>query len=347
MTLIFACRRYRLRDIRLIRLGAANAGHDLHVLILPWAFPLLFLAGFVRMLGKRSYLILSDKYVGDTLIARLFGQDCTRMLWNYADEWPAAGIRLPRHKVCFFQEAAHHVDDFPFAPQPQNLPLAPRPSRPIVFVGDVTAEFPIPRGSAWWQQKFAELHEAFGYTFYLRPEYDAIITQELSLPAQQRTARVLAKNLLRLWIVQAIHRRFGERLTLVGSNWRRFGMSSEPSLYSEEKRLQFYRSGIVNLDCGSKSGSVALYPRSSELISFSGGLLQVRCVDTDAVFGERGAEFNFNSGSQVIARIEERLAEPPGRRVERDTWLAERLRARELLMQHSIDRMLHHSDRPC
>jgi hypothetical protein len=27
--------------------------------------------------------------------------------------------------------------------------------------------------------------------------------------------------------------------------------------------------------------------------------------------------------------------------------LVERLKGRELLMQHSIDRMLHHSDHPC
>ena len=349
MTVIFACRRYRLRDIGLIRRGVTSAGHTLRVLILPWAIPLLLLAALTRLFGKKIYVIVSDKQIGDSLIGYLFGRDSTRMMWNYADEWPPSGIRLPRHKVCFFREAGQDAEEFVFAPQPQDASRSEhkRPSQHIVFLGDVTAEFPIPRGAAWWRSRFAEMHEAFGYTFYLRTEFETLISAELTLPAHRRLARVLAKNLLRLWIVQTVHGYFGERLILVGSNWRSFGMISQPSLYNEAKRLQFYRSAIVNLDCGSKSGSGAIYPRSSELISFSGGLLQVRCADTDAIFAERGAEFSFDNGIQVIERIEMRLAESPDRRDERDTWLVERLRGRELLMQHSIDRILHHSDHPC
>ncbi len=349
MTVIFACRRYRLRDIGLIRRGVASAGHDLRVLILPWAAPLLLLAALTRLFGKQIYVIISDKQIGDSLIGYLFGEDSTRMMWNYADEWPSSGIRMPRHKVCFFREAGHDVEEFLFAPQPQSPSRADHriASRSIVFVGDVTADFPIPRGAAWWRSRLAEMHEAFGYEFYLRSEFESLIAAELTLPAQQRLARVLAKNLLRLWIIQAVHGYFGERLVLVGSNWRSFGMSSGSSLYNEKKRLEFYRSATVNLDCGSKSGSGAIYPRSSELITFSGGLLQVRCADTDAIFAERGAEYSFDNATQVIERIEMRLAEPAAHRQERDAWLVEHLRVRELLMQHSIDRMLHHSDHPC
>jgi hypothetical protein len=349
MTLIFACRRYRLRDIGLIRRGAVSAGHNLRVMILPWAIPLLLLAALMRLFGKPIYVIVSDKQIGDSLIGYLFGRDSTRMMWNYADEWRPSGIRLPRHKVCFFREAGHNVDEFVFAPQPLAVSRAERksPSRHIVFLGDVTAEFPIPRGAAWWRSRFAEMHEAFGYSFYLRTEFETLISAELTLQAHRRLARVLAKNLLRLWIVQAVHGHFGKRLILVGSNWRSFGISSESSLYNEEKRLEFYRSATVNLDCGSNSGGGAIYPRSSELITFSGGLMQVRCADTDAIFAERGAEFSFDNGIQVIERIESRLMEPPGHREERDTWLVERLRDRELLMQHSINRMLHHSDPLC
>jgi hypothetical protein len=349
MTLIFACRRYRLRDIGLIRRGAASAGHDFRVMILPWAFPLLLLAALLRLFGKRIYVIVSDKQIGDSLIGYLFGRDSTRMMWNYADEWRPYGIRFPRHKVCFFFEAGHQVDEFVFAPQPLTAARAEHTStfRHIVFLGDVTAELPIPRGAAWWRLKFDELHEEFGYAFYLRTEFEALISAELSLSGHRRLARVLAKNLLRLWTVKTVHRYFGRRLILVGSNWRLFGMDSQSSIYNEEKRLEFYRSAIVNLDCGSKSGNSAIYPRSSELISYSGGLLQVRCGDTDAIFAERAAEFSFDNGSQVIERIDARLTEPLARRAERDAWLIERLRDRELLMQHSINRMLHHSVRPC
>jgi hypothetical protein len=349
MTVIFACRRNRLGDIGLIRRGVVSAGHDLHVLILPWATPLLLFGAMMRLFGKRIYLIISDKQIGDSLIGRLFGRDCTRMMWNYADEWPASGIQFPRHKVCFFREAGFDVDEFQFAPQPESPQIEHHNGTPssIMFVGDVTVEFTLPRGGAWWRSKFEELRDAFGYAFYLRAEYEALVAGQLPLPEDRRIARVLAKNLLRLWVVQSVHDHFGARLILVGSNWRLFGMRSNLSQYNAATRLQLYRSATVNLDCGSKSGSGAIYPRSSELISYSGGLLQVCCADTAAIFGERAPEFSFDNGSQVIERIEARLSEPLGRRAERDAWLVGGLRNRKLLMQHSIDRMIHHSDRLC
>jgi hypothetical protein len=348
MTLILACRRYRLRDIGLLRRGAASAGHELQVMVLPWALPMLVLAALRRLLGRRTWLILSDKLPGDTLIARLFGRHAVRMLWNYADEWPAAGTRVPTRRVCFFEEAGHDVEIFPFAPQPQPRPEPARadPVRPIVFVGDVTAEFAITRGSAWWRARFRELYEEHGCVFYLRAEYEELIERELTLPVERRLARVLAKNLLRLWIVEAVDNHFRERLTLIGSNWKRFGLRCEPSAYDERARLQLYRSAIVNLDCGSKSGSGVIYPRSSELISYAGGLLQVRCSDTDAVFGELAAELSFDSAAQAIQRIEARLAEPARQRAEREARLAARLRERRLLMQHSFERTFDPTRRP-
>jgi hypothetical protein len=174
-----------------------------------------------------------------------------------------------------------------------------------------------------------------------------LITRELTAAQDRRIVRVLAKNLLRLWIVEQASRHFGDRLVLVGTNWRRFGLRAEDSLYSEPRRLEYYRSAVVNLDCGSKSGDRALYPRSSELISFAGGLVQVHCADTSEVFGERAAEFSFDSQARLLACIEHRLRESERERLERDAWLAERLRANGLLMQHSVERMVQHADRPC
>ena len=318
MRVIFTCRRYRLRDIGLIRLGVVSAGHELRVLILPWGFPLLLLCALVRLLGKRTHLIISDKCFGDSFVARLFGKNSTRMMWNYADEWPLAAIRVPYRKVCFFCEAGYDIDVFRFGPQPLPDAVARHhaPFRPILFLGDVTAEMPNLRENAWWYEKFRELKDAFGYTFYLRPEYERVIAEKSFMLSEQRAARVLAKNLLRLWIVQAVYRHFGNRLILVGSNWRILGMRAESSVYDVMKRRRFYRSAIVNLDCGSKSGSSALYPRSSEIVSFSGGLLQMRCVDSDTVFGERAVEFTFDAGLQLIERIEERLAETASRRTD-------------------------------
>lgn len=356
MIVYFACRRSRLRDIAPLRLGAAAAGHELRVILWPWAFPLLLVAAVVRRWRGVAYLIISDKFPLDTVIARIFGRDCTRMLWNYADEWPARGTRAPAHKVCFFREPGFAVDEFVFGPQlPDSEDIsaasAARRSngtqRAIVFVGDVTTDVTVPRGVAWWREQFQLLAQQHGYNFYLRPEYESLISGELAEPHDRRSARLLAKNLLRLWIIEQVSRHFGNRLVLVGTNWRRFGLRAEDSLYSEPRRREYYRSAVVNLDCGSKSGDRVLYPRSSELISFAGGLTQVRCADSSAVFGERAAELSFETQQQLLACIEQRLQESQHARLERDAWLVQRLRTNGLLMQHSIGRILQHTDRSC
>jgi len=349
MEVIFACRRNRLGDIGLIRLGVIAAGHRLRIVLWPWAFLQVAWAALARLFGRRSYLIVSDKFPGDTGPARWFGRDCTRMLWNYADEWPAGGTRLPLHKVCFFREAGFDTDDFVFAPQPAaaKVQAAPAKQRQIVFIGDVTTTLSLPRGADWWRAKFEELRDAHGYAFYLHGEYEALLNRELSRPLERRTARLLAKNLLRLWIIEHTRQHFGERLVLVGSNWRRFGMASEPSLYSEAARLELYRSAVVNLDCGSKSGDGALYPRSSELITVAGGLLQVRCSNTEAIFGERAGEFSFATPERLVAALEARLSESEAARNAREEWLTQRLSAHGLLMQHSVERLLQHRDPAC
>lgn len=342
MLLLFACRRGRLGDIGPLRVGARNAGHRFQVMMLPFAAPVLLLFALLRVCGVRMHLVLSDKMIGDTLLARLFGSHCTRMLWNYADEWPEEGTRLPARKVCFFREAGFaDVDLFEFAPE--RVPHAPPKSaqrRPIVFVGDVSTEFELPRGAAWWREQFETLRRKSGYSFYLQPEYEALIAATLERPGERRLARVLAKNLLRLWIVQDARAAFGERVILVGSNWRKFSLTADPSSYSEDVRLDYFRSATVNLDCASKSGDSALYPRSSELVTHAGGILQVRCADAAKIYGARVADFCFDDRESLRRVLDARLSEPHAARLERDAWLLNRLESERLLMRHSIDRML-------
>jgi hypothetical protein len=346
MILLFACRRYRLRDMGLIKLGATAAGHRFVTVILPFAAPLLLAAAVLRLAGVRMHLVISDKLPGDGLLAKLFGTRCTRILWNYSDEWPAVVLKAPRHKVCFFEEEGQQADLFVFAPQPDKIPRIPRgPRREIVFVGDVTVDLEVARGVAWWRERFETLRDSHGYGFYLCAEYETLLARELPDVQHRRMVRVLAKNLLRLWIVQSVHERFAGRLKLVGSNWRRLQIPSEPSVYSNQVRFGYYQSATINLDCGSKSGGSSLYPRSSELITMAGGLLQVECADSSRVFGDRSAEFCFRDEAMLAAAIEKRLAEPERLRDERDAWLAEHLRRRGLLMEDSIERMLEQAQR--
>jgi hypothetical protein len=344
MMVVFACRRGRLRDIALLKAGIQAAAHRLWVLTLPWSYPLLALLGIARRIGMPVYLVLSDKFAGDMLIARLFGVQCTRMLWNYADEWPAAGIRLPAHRVCFFEEKGQPAQVFQFAPQPVAAPpiravTAVPVSRPIVFIGDVSLDFALPRGAQWWLDQYEALIAEDGYTFYLQARYEQLLEQ-LPTAGDRRTARLLAKNLLRLRIVTSTRQHFQQALVLVGSNWRRFGLDSEPSAYAEAARLDYYRSAIVNLDCGSKSGAGALYPRCSELISCAGGLLQVGCMDSARVFGARQAEFTFTDEATLVQCLQVRLAESREARASRDEWLLAHLRRQGLLMQNSVSNMI-------
>jgi len=295
-----------------------------------------------KQCGLATHLVISDKLSGDRILARLFGTHCTRMLWNYSDEWPASAIDPPRHRVCFFPEKdAAPVDVFRFAPQPAaNTPRARR-SRGIVFLGDVTRELPVPEGANWWKERFDNLRVASGFVFYLRDDYDRLVAEKSNSSADRRLVRVLAKNLLRLWIVEVIRKNFGSQLVLVGSNWQRFGFAANPSAYSFHRRLDYYRSAKVNLDCGSKSGDSAFYPRSSELISYAGGLLQIRCSDTDLLYGDKASEFCFEDEQTLADRIEARLVEPEQTREERDHWLLDYLRQRRLLMQDSVAELLY------
>jgi hypothetical protein len=347
MIVLFACRRGRFGDIGPLRLGAKNAGHRFWVIELPFAAPLLVLAAVLRRCGLRMHLVLSDKMIGDTWLARLFGAHCTRMLWNYADEWPAKGTQLPARKVCFFRERGFpDVDLFVFAPE--RVPkthVAPAQPRPVVFIGDVSTDFQITRGADWWRKRFEGLRDTYGYSFYLRPEYDELISTNLEGALDRRLARVLAKNLLRLWIVQDARAGFGERVVLMGSNWRKYSLTADPSSYSESVRLGYFRSATVNLDCASKSGDSALYPRSSELITHAGGILQVRCVDAAEVYGARVEDFCFHDRESMRRCIDARLSEPSAARLERDEWLLTHLGNERLLMRHSFERMLERA--PC
>ena len=142
-----------------------------------------------------------------------------------------------------------------------------------------------------------------------------------------------------------MRRSFGDRLVLIGSNWRGFGLGADPSAYSFEARLRLYESAAVNLDCGSKSGDAALYPRSSEIISYAGAPLQLSCVDSTFVYGPLAGEIVFDRDQDLHALIERRLAEPAGERADRAARLAAHLEGRGLTMAHSFQTLFASGDR--
>lgn len=334
--LLFVCKHGRIRDVPLLREGARAAGYKFFLLLVPFAYPMLLVAALARALGADIRVIFSDYSKGDSWYARLFGARSARMLWNYGDEFPVCFEIAPTKRVCFFDDSTESVQRFCFAPQP-----VPRISRletrsEVVFIGDVSNSCTLPQGFEWWELHLHDLMLRKGYGFYLEDDYKKLLSQTLSSPRDYRQAKVLTKNLLRLWIVQAAQRDFGKRIVIIGSNWRNFGVQAAPSMYSMQARLNLYASAVANLDCGSKSGDSALYPRTSEIISYSEAPLQVICEDSAAVFGELENEIVFRDKDALCTLIEKRLQETPIQRRERSVLLARHLQQEHLTMADSL-----------
>lgn len=331
--LLFACKRGRPRDLPLLKAGARAAGYRFLTVVYPLVYPVLLMAALLRLFKVPVRVIISDHFPADGSLAQLFGNDAARMFWNYADEFPDRLQVAPFKRVCFFGENSGPVRLFRFAPQP--LPRSDTSTSSILFVGDVSLSCNLPQGNEWWAEQLEALAHLHGWAFYLTPQYEALLTSALQDDGQRRRARVLTKNILRLWIVRCAHRHFGTRLNLVGSNWRPLGLASQPSIYDANERLALYGSTAVNLDAGSKSGSGALYPRSSEIISVAGPPVQVICADSHAVYGARVDEIAFVDEASLASLIETRLSESVERRAERTSWLASHLAQHQLTMSDS------------
>lgn len=334
--LLFVCKHGRARDVPLLCEGARAAGYKFFLLLIPFAYPVLLVAALARALGVDIRVIFSDFSKGDAWYARFFGARSARMLWNYGDEFPACLDMSPTKRVCFFDDSTESVQRFCFAPQPQPRISGVKTRNEVVFIGDVSNSCALPQGFKWWESHLHDLMSRKGYSFYLDDEYQKLLLQTLFSPNDHRHAKVLTKNLLRLWIVQAAQREFGARVVIIGSNWRNFGVQAAPSMYSMKARLSLYASAVANLDCGSKSGDSALYPRTSEIISYSEAPLQVVCEDSTAVFGDLENEIVFRDKDSLVTLIEKRLQETPIQRRERTVKLAQHLQRENLTMADSL-----------
>ena len=77
----------------------------------------------------------------------------------------------------------------------------------------------------------------------------------------------------------------GLSIRLFGNNWRKYGINSDPSNYSEYFSESLYKNNIC-LDLGSKVGINAMYPRTRSIIESGGILVQKECYDSNYVYGE-------------------------------------------------------------
>lgn len=338
--LFFICKRGRSRDVQLLRDGVGALGFNFYLLVLPYCYPILPLILLLKYFNIKTHIIISDNFRGDLIFAKLFGASSVRMLWNYADEFPSCLNSEPSKRVCFFDEDNPQVKKFIFAPHLNASPYRTTPSSSVIFVGDIDMSCQLPGGGNWWADRLQELLEVDGYGFYLSQSFSKLLMNHLSTTDQKRRAKVFSKNFLRLKIIEAARSNFGEKIILVGANWRRYGLDSLPSMYDSEKRLNLYRAAAIHLDCGSKSGDNALYPRSSEIISFSGAPLQVICSDSQLVYGDNTDEIVFSNENMLCELLEDRLSENFVRQKERSEKLAASLIERHLTMADSLRGLL-------
>lgn len=334
--IVFLCKRGRLKDIPLLKEGASSAGMFFVALVIPFAFPVLPMVLLAKLVGIKVFVIFSDWFVADHLLARPLGSAAARMLWNYADEWPNSLSIPPNQRVCFFESHIPEVRTFRFAPTAQRLGFPSKVSRKILFLGDVVLALPKVAAIEEWDAYVRSQLSSSGFGVYLSEKFFVEAARLFPLPVERRLALVHAKNVLRYAIVAATYRNFGDALQIVGSNWRKLGIPAVSSKYSATARISWYRSAAVNLDCGSKSGDSSVYPRSSEIISYAGAPVQVIADDSVQVYGSRTEECVFSSEAELFDLLEKRLLEPDSQRLERANWLMRKMSNDGLTMQESL-----------
>ena len=342
--LIFLARRFRHRDASALRRGARAAGMiwvPINVPLVYALIPLLVLARLLRAFRLDCFLVISDAFPGDPWLAKLFGTRCARMMWNYASEFPNHRISVPARRLLFFDAGNSNFGRFVFAPQP-TIRAAPGRTLdiPVSYTGDVTLSFALSRDHAWWLPRLSELYEVHGVSMLRVAEFGALLRAAAPSAEERQSAYLLARNYLRLRLVTAAKRALGRDFVVFGASWSKFDIEAQPANGSPAFRRRLFERSRVNLDCGSEAGDSALYPRSAEIITFGGGILQAWCPDSARLFAERVNEFSFGTQDELVELLRERLEEPMDVRVAREGWLHGHLERTGLMMSNSLQQLI-------
>jgi len=213
-----------------------------------------------------------------------------RVWWNEASEVVAfVAAREPDPSevhVCFFADTAAQLRAagvetrcIPYAFAPLQGPAVRR--APFVgYTGEVDvsdhcfAGLEPSRGSAL-SEMATELAAAVVEGSIRVADADAAIraaseTDATTAPIVGWSMRNRARHLLLLDIVAA----FPGAAKVRGSDWQRLGFDAAKTSFSRRRRRRDYGTNLVSLDLGSKSTTAALYPRSAEVMSVAGGLVQ-------------------------------------------------------------------------
>ena len=106
---------------------------------------------------------------------------------------------------------------------------------------------------------------------------DADVTIRAASNTDATTAPIVGwsmRNRVRHELLRDIVAAFPGATQVRGSNWQQLGFDAAKTSFSRRRRRHDYRTNRVSVDLGSKSTNAALYPRSAEVMSVGGGLVQ-------------------------------------------------------------------------
>ena len=113
------------------------------------------------------------------------------------------------------------------------------------------------------------------------------------------------KILLRLEIVKFLKKKFNERFTLIGDDWKNYSINSLKSNFNPNYLKKLYK-GNICLDFGSTEGSSSLYSRSNGIIEAGGLILQSKQIDSRDIWRNLESKItfkNFNDLETIINKL--------------------------------------------
>ena len=118
-----------------------------------------------------------------------------------------------------------------------------------------------------------------------------------------QTYYIKLKNRLKYHSIVKLSKQLNKKLIIVGDNWKKSVRYSIKSNFNSNYVKSLYE-GNVCLDFGSKWGSLALYPRSIDIIENGGFLLQSLQRDSKKIFSDNFKDIIFNSFNDLTKKIE-------------------------------------------
>jgi len=127
--------------------------------------------------------------------------------------------------------------------------------------------------------------------------------------AVHHAALWLLRNRTRFLLLRCLRDAFGDRLVLRGSDLAGLGFAAAPTRFDRNELLADYVRYRVALDLGSKSTHAALYPRSADVLSVAGGLVQFDSGLTDERWrAPIASDRCVNSADRLVGVVERLLS---------------------------------------